>query len=54
MSARRAILRRAAWALPLLAGTAVQAAAEYRPVIDVEGLLGFDRVPNGSLFITCR
>ena len=32
MSARRAPLRRAAWALPLLAGTVVPAAAESRPV----------------------
>ncbi len=32
MSVRRAILRRAAWVLPLLVGTAVSAAAQYRPV----------------------
>jgi kynurenine formamidase len=32
MSARRAILRRAAWMLPLLACAAVPAAAQYRPV----------------------
>ena len=32
MSARRAILKRGAWATPLLAGTAVPAAAKYGPV----------------------
>ena len=56
MSARRAILKRGAWALPLLAGRAVPAAAEYGPVtaetvVDLTGTVSMShqqRWPGGQ------